>query len=95
MSEKATDTKTLIVVLHEKPWHSIVSDAGSFAFTVALIGLGVILRSTAMEWFGAILAMMGIVIRATRLKQSNSFTPQAAADKLLREFGVTGRKDIQ
>jgi len=49
------------VVLHETIFQSWVSDAGTYAMFVALVGTGWALESTALQWVGAIMGFLAVV----------------------------------
>lgn len=71
--------KTLIVV-HETVWHSYAKDAGTFVMLTALIGLGVLLNSSAMQWIGAIFGFITIIARGSGLmKRSHKTVAEARA----------------
>ena len=50
--------KTKIIIIHETAIQSWMRDASTFALFIALIGVGVILESSAMQWVGAIIAFI-------------------------------------
>ena len=62
MAEK---TKTQIIVIHETVLQSWARDIGTFAMFFALIGIGWLINSSAMQWAGAIIAFIAIVQRAS------------------------------
>lgn len=79
-----------IVILSETTGESIKRDVVSFGMLFILIGAGVAMDSSAMQWAGFILGALSIIGRAARiLKSSPRYTPQAAADMLSKDFGVT------
>lgn len=53
-----------VVIIHETVAKSWLRDLSTFALFTALIGLGVLLDSGAMQWMGAIIAFITIVARA-------------------------------
>ena len=78
-----------VIILSETPAQSIVSDTYSFFLAVALIGIGVYLASSAMEWLGFILVSLKLIGGGMMLAKRGRKTPQQAADYLRDEFGVT------
>lgn len=73
--------KTIIIV-HETVWQSYARDAGTFVMVAGLIGLGVLLDSTAMQWFGALMAFLMLLIRGNRRWHETHMTIQEARAKL-------------
>lgn len=76
-----------IIIVHEKPWHSIVSDAGTFVLIFVIIGAGRWMDSEAMQWLGFFVLCLAAISRPSRW---NRITPQEAADYLAERFGVRG-----
>ena len=60
------ETQKLIRIAHESLKDSILSDVFTFAMLAALIGLGVLLDSSAMQWVGAVMAFLGVFSKAAR-----------------------------
>lgn len=56
-------TKTEFVVIHETTLQSWGRDASTFVLFAALIGLGVLLDSSAMQWMGAIVGFIAVCAR--------------------------------
>lgn len=54
-----------VVIIHETVAKSWLRDLSTFTLFAALIGLGVLLDSGAMQWMGAIIAFITIVARAS------------------------------
>ena len=82
--------KTEVIFLHESARDSLVSDIGTFAMLAGLIGLGVYLESSAMQWAGFIMVSIGIIGRAARMSKGKArHTPQEAADYLRETYDVT------
>lgn len=59
------DRETHVIVLHETVLQSWARDAGSFAMIVGIIGVGVALDSSAMQWVGAVCAFLALIGRAS------------------------------
>lgn len=60
--KKLTDT---IVIVHETVLQSWARDAGTFALFAAMIGIGIAANSEAMQWIGAIMAFITVMIRSS------------------------------
>lgn len=69
--------KTEIIVLHETVLQSYLIDSSTFLLFAALIGLGVYLDSSAMQWVGAIIGFFTMCGRINR--QSRLTIPEARA----------------
>lgn len=54
-----------IILVHETALQSWLRDAGTFALFVALIGIGIVANSAAMQWIGAIMAFITSIIRSS------------------------------
>lgn len=76
-------TKTEFVMIHETTLKSWLRDVGTFGWTAAIIGLGWLLDSDAMQWFGAVVAFIILIGRA---KGSAHRVDVAGARKLLDEI---------
>lgn len=82
--------ETKIIFIHESVLGSIASDLVTGAILAGLIGLGVFLESSAMQWAGFLLVGMSIIGRASRMMSGKvRYTPQQAADYLQEKYGVT------
>ncbi len=75
-------TKPEVIILRESMLASIVKDAGTFALFAALIGLGVLLDSGAMQWVGAIVGFTCILAISIRASVKNRLTIEQARRKL-------------
>ncbi len=80
-------SETKIIFLQETVWQSWGRDAGSLAFMVAAIGIGVYLQSTAMQWVGAIIFLIGLFSKAAGNVKKMSLTE---AQAYLAELARTG-----
>lgn len=76
-----TDQPTLILI-RESAKESWVRDLSTFASLVGLIGIGVWLDSSAMQWIGAILGFLSILSRASDLRKRSTMTIEQARAKL-------------
>ena len=89
MTDKTNKTK--LVLIYETPLQSWISDAGSFLTAVSLIGVGVWLDSSAMQWTGAALFFLTLTARGSGHKRDLIKTPQQAADWLAATFNVRAK----
>jgi hypothetical protein len=87
MPESPTKGSATVLVLRETALQSVISDTYSLLCAGVLIGIGVWVGSTAMEWAG----FCGFVLFMTgrALRGNSRRSPQEAADFLRDEFGVT------
>jgi uncharacterized protein (AIM24 family) len=60
-----------VVIIHETVLKSWLRDLSTFALFAALIGLGVFLNSSAMQWMGAIIAFLTVCGKASGLHKKN------------------------
>ena len=58
---------TTVIVLHETILQSIVRDVGTLAMFVVLIGIGWLIDSNAMQWFGGLIAFIVTCGEATAI----------------------------
>lgn len=65
--------KLIVIRRQESVLVSWTRDASTLALVVALIGIGVVLDSSAMQWFGAIIAFIVIMIKASALEKTVLF----------------------
>jgi uncharacterized membrane protein YadS len=56
-----------IIIIRETWWESLLSDASTFCLFMSLIGIGLLLDSSAMQWVGAIVGFMIIATRAAKM----------------------------
>jgi hypothetical protein len=69
-----------VILLHETATQSWLRDASSVAMFVALIGIGVYLESSAMQWVGALVGFLAIIGKVARVGKDNRYTiPKARA----------------
>ncbi|CAN7320293.1 hypothetical protein LJR009_001632 [Bosea sp. LjRoot9] len=54
-----------IIMVHETTLQSWARDAGTFVLFVALIGIGIVANSSAMQWIGAIMAFITTMVRSS------------------------------
>ena len=65
-------SKPTVIIIHETVLQSLARDAGTFFMLAALIGLGVLLQSVALQWVGAIVGFMWIVAKGSKPGRSVS-----------------------
>ena len=71
-----------IIIIKENARESWLRDTSSVVSFVALIGIGVVLDSSAMQWVGAVIGFFVILERSNRLFKSNRFTIEEARKRL-------------
>ena len=60
------ENKTKVIVIHETVLQSYLIDTSTLFLFVSLIGIGVYLESTAMQWVGAIVGFFTLGGRISR-----------------------------
>lgn len=50
-----------VIIVREGVVQSLIKDAGTFLMAVALVGIGVLLASTAMQWIGAFVFFTSVI----------------------------------
>lgn len=71
--------KTEVIVIHETVLQSYLVDSSTFLLFAALIGVGVYLDSSAMQWVGA---LIGFITMAGRISRLNRMTIEQARKRL-------------
>lgn len=71
-----------VILLHETVFTSLMRDASTFAMFVALIGIGVLLDSSALQWTGAMLGFLAIVARSSKVQSDARMTIRQAREYL-------------
>ena len=71
-----------IIIIKENARESWLRDTSSVVSFVALIGIGVVLDSSAMQWVGAVIGFFVILERSNRLFKSNRYTIEEARKRL-------------
>ncbi len=74
--------QTEVILLHETALQSWLRDASSVAMFVGLIGIGVYLESSAMQWVGALVGFVVIIGKVARVGKDNRFTISDARKRL-------------
>lgn len=78
----AIAAKTEVMIIRETVAASIAKDAGTLAMFGALIGIGVLLDSGAMQWVGAVIGFFWIVTLSFRASVKNRLTIEQARVRL-------------
>ena len=81
----------VVIIIHESFMESLKSDMITFGSTFLLIYLGILLESSAMQWLGALFAMIGILVRFSGKSKELRMTI-AEARKRLDELEAQFRK---
>ena len=81
-----TDT---IIVIHETWIESAKRDLFSVICVGAIIGPGVFLGSSAMQWFGFLMLLVIVVSRVVGLRKKMGMTPDEAMAKIKELAGDT------
>lgn len=71
-----------IIILHETTLGSWIRDASSLALFVSLIGIGVYLDSSAMQWLGAIVGFMVLVGKSINLSNKSKVSFEEARRRI-------------
>jgi hypothetical protein len=64
MSDKPEKSETKFIVITESVFESWARDASTLVLFVALIGIGIALDSSAMQWTGAVVGFITTTARA-------------------------------
>lgn len=78
MSEK----KPEVIVLHESAGQGWLRDLSSVVCFVLLIGIGVLLDSSALQWVGALLGFLTIIARTMHIAKDSRMTTDEARKRL-------------
>ena len=73
------------ILVRETVAGSIIRDTYTVAGLVFLIGLGWLIGSDAMQWFGGILAFISLIGRASHAQKKSTYTRKEAFRALLAE----------
>lgn len=80
---------TKVIMLHESVAQSWARDASTFALFACLIGVGVVLDSSAMQWTGAMIGFITVFARAASSRSESMTISEARAFlDALEEEGV-------
>lgn len=91
MSDKQSD----MIVLFDERVGYFGRMAVSYGCLFGLIYIGVLLDSDAMQWVGAILAMLSIIGFAVRYNKQSTKTPQEAADYIAKTYGAVASPEAR
>lgn len=75
----------MVVIVDNRLWQSLGRDIATLGTFVSMIGLGVFLQSSAMQWVGGLIWFLWVIGRAAIVEKKARMTiPQARAflDKL-------------
>lgn len=79
------ERKLMIVLIRkESILVSWLRDASTFALFIALIGIGVYLESSALQWVGAIIGFIAILIKSAGQHKANTYDIAGARAELDR-----------
>lgn len=83
---KADGEKRHVLIIRETVSESLISDGVTLAVGAVFVGLGVLLKSDAMQWLGAILTMLNVFARAMGMRQVFTIAEaRAELDRIERE----------
>lgn len=83
---KGDGEKRHVLILRETVSESLISDGVTLAVGAVFVGLGVLLKSEAMQWLGAILTMLSVFARAIGMKRIFTIAEaRAELDRIERE----------
>lgn len=82
MTDKPARPK--IILIRETTRESWKRDASTFALFVGLIGIGILCKSDAMQWTGAIVGFVTIIAICSGRREKCTFTIEAARTELDR-----------
>ncbi|RUM99152.1 hypothetical protein EET67_04960 [Pseudaminobacter arsenicus] len=71
-----------MIIVHETVLQSYLVDTSTFILFLALIGIGVYLDSTAMQWIGAFVGFFTIAGRANRKRRMSIDEAHKRLDEL-------------
>ena len=77
------DRPKILIVGPEPIWKSIVRDTYSAAMIFTVIGVGVYLESSAMQWVGFIMAFILLFGASGRLAKADTYEGQDAIDRVI------------
>lgn len=60
-------TKAQVIILHESVAQSWARDASSFVMAMGMMGVGVWLGSSAMQWIGGLLWLLALATKASSM----------------------------
>lgn len=74
--------KPMVIILKDTVARSLIKTAGVFVMICGIIGLGVYLQSSAMQWAGFVLSALVIAGLTSHLHKDNRLTIAQARAKL-------------
>lgn len=82
-NETAIKSAAPTILIIKEGWaQSWLRDASTFTLFLALIGIGILLQSTALQWVGALIGFFHIAGNARRMLKRDSLTIPEARAKL-------------
>lgn len=79
----------MVVIIDDRLWKSIASDAVSTFILLATVGLGWFLDSTALQWIAGIIWFLGMIGKLEGRKKQGKMTISEARDFLNKLEGDT------
>lgn len=86
--------KIEVVIVRESLATSLAKDAGTLVLLVSLVGIGVLLKSNALQWVGAVLGMLWLLGRAIASFNKSRMTV-AQARKRLDEIEASSQEAFE
>ena len=82
------DTGPEVIIIYRSGFTAWLHSAVIWGALLGMIGVGVWLDSTALQWVAALMWFLSVVAYVKNLEKRNPRTPQEAADWLYCEYGV-------
>lgn len=76
--------KNKIIIIKESAIESWLRDASTLALFVVLIGIGIFLESSAMQWIGAIIGFFVVISKSAIYMEKRSYTIDEAEAEIQR-----------
>ena len=76
------NNEQIIMLVDDRLFKSLLSDACTVISFVAMIGIGVLLESSAMQWVGALMWMMAVIGKAALISSKQRYTISEARSEL-------------
>lgn len=83
-----------IILVHESVFQSLIKDFLSALMSILIIGIGVFLKSDAMQWIGFVLSFFSLFAFFSSLCKKTK-TPQDVVDYLYDKYGVIPKNGRQ
>ena len=72
----------MVVLVDDRLWKSVGRDVVSMVTLVAMVGVGVLLQSSALQWVGAIIWFLWIIGKAASVDKKHKMTIAQAREFL-------------